>query len=123
MLILSSRLKSGLYACSDHETIASAIAATQVALNELKRLAAKHHFNIKVFSIHPYQELDGAFHKTESNLRALMPKTFEYIGTGERFRKKHYFPYDGHFNAAGHVNMASIIQSSLAGVQPENLSR
>lgn len=117
MLILSGRLKRYLYECSDQETIDSAMAVTQIALNELERLATEHQFDVKVFAIHPYQELDGSYRKTESELHTVMPKTFEYIMTGERFHKEHYFQYDGHFNAAGHANMASIIQNDLAGMQ------
>lgn len=122
MLALSSQLKSGFYACSDQEPINTAIAATRAALMELERLAAEHRFDVKVISIHPYQELDGAFRTTEANLRTAVPETFDYIETGQRFSKKHYFSYDGHFNASGHANMASIIESYLTEKQTQNPS-
>jgi len=118
MLIVSSRLKSSLYACSAQESIDAAIASTRVALTELEQLATKHQFSVKVFSIHPYQELDGTFRKTQSNLRTAIPETFEYIATGQRFRKTHYFPYDGHFNVAGHANMAFVIERRLTEKRP-----
>ena len=66
MLVLSSQLKNHVFACSDQETIDAAIAATQVALNELERLATEFGFEVKVFSIHPYQELDGSFRKNST---------------------------------------------------------
>ena len=108
---------------TDQETIDPAIAATQEALNELERLATKFDFDVKVFSIHPYQELNSTFRKTQGDLGTVMPKAFKYIGTGEYFRKAHYFPYDGHFNSSGHANMAAVIESRLTGKNSEIPSR
>ena len=123
MLAFSSRLKSSLYTCSDQETIDSALAATKVALNELERLATEFDFDVKVFSIHPYQELDGAFRKTQGDLLNILPTTFEYFGTGDSFRKAHYFPYDGHFNPSGHANMAALMERRLIKKKSENPPR
>lgn len=113
MLIASGRLKSSVYACSDRARIETALVATRAALKELNELAAQYHFSVKVFAIHPYQELGGSYRQTESDLRAVMPRTFAYFGTGARFRKDQYYPYDGHFNAAGHANMAAIVADDL----------
>lgn len=115
MSILSSQLKATLYACSDQDTIDSAMSATRVTLDKLERLSIKHHFDVRIIAIHPYQELAGSFRKTEDDLQRAIPGTFEYTRTGEQFSKAHYFPYDGHFNTAGHANMASILQNSLFG--------
>lgn len=115
MAMLSGGLKSYLYECSDQGTIDSAITATRVTLDKLERLSIEHDIDIRILAIHPYQELDGSFRKTEDNLQQAIPETFEYIRTGEQFSKAHYFPYDGHFNTAGHANMASILQDSLHG--------
>lgn len=122
MLIVTGKIKSALYACSDQKTIDWSIFATRVALNELERLSAEYNFDVKVFSIHPYQELDAAFRKTEQSLRTAMPNTFEYFGTGDQFKKARYFPYDGHFNADGHANMATSMERSLVGSEPQKLS-
>lgn len=110
MLIVTSRLKSTLYACSDPDRIAAALAATKIALDELAQLAAEKHFKVEVYAIHPYQELDGAYRRSEAALGEVMPPRFVYVGTGAHFRKEHYFSYDGHFNAAGHANMASLLE-------------
>jgi len=114
MMIIGSRLKSGIYTCSDARKITAALSATRAALDELQRLAEETRFNVAVFAIHPFQELDGAYRKTESELAGIMPGAFTFAGTGERFRKDEYFSYDGHFNAAGHANMARILGDAFA---------
>src|SRR4051812_33213634 len=71
MLVMSSGLKRGLYSCSDDASIATALNATDIALAELEKLSKKLQFNVSIFYIHPYQELDGVFRTTESYLRTL----------------------------------------------------
>ncbi len=114
MLIIGSRLKSSVYACSEANKIAAALEATRAALIELQRIAAETPFDVAAFAIHPSQELAGAYRKTEAELAAIVPGTFAFFGTGARFRKDQYYPYDGHFNAAGHANMARILADELS---------
>lgn len=113
MLIIASRLKSSVYACSDAKKIAAAMEATRAALNELQRVADETPFEVAVLAIHPYQELDGSYSRTERELTAIMPHSFAFTGTGAHFRKDQYFLYDGHFNAAGHANMARVLEAVL----------
>ena len=87
---------------------------TRVALGQLESMAASRDFRVRLFTVHPYQELDGAFRTTEKLVAAAAPPSFEYVPTARHFRKDDYYPYDGHFNAQGHARMASLIEASLA---------
>ena len=113
MLILSSPLKRGTYSCSPPNEMAQALEATKAALIELNRLAKQFGFGVMLVVIHPYQELDGAFRQTERDLRTVVPDDFTYVPTGQFFRPEHYYRYDGHFNAAGHANVATVIGRSI----------
>jgi hypothetical protein len=113
MLIASSGLKRGLYACSPDDRLASAAEATRAVLAELEQRAERFHFKVVLFTVHPYQELDGAFRKTEQLVRAAAPQAFSYVPGASRFRKEDYYPYDGHFNAHGHARMAALVAESL----------
>jgi lysophospholipase L1-like esterase len=113
MLLLASKLKRGLYTCSDDPSIEAALKATDVALAELETLAKETAFRVGIFVIHPYQELDGAFRTTQENLRKLPARRLDWYFTGQYFRREHYYPYDGHFNSAGHANMASVVENAL----------
>lgn len=114
MLLASGGLKRGLYSCSDGASIGRALDATDVALADLETLSKKLGFNVSVFFIHPYQELDGDFRTTESYLRKLRPRHLDRHFTAQYFRREHYYQYDGHFNAAGHANMAAVIDAAMA---------
>ena len=114
MMLVSGGLKRGLYSCSDDASIEAALNATDIALAELENLSKKQRFNASIFFIHPYQELDGVFRATESYLRKLPPRHLDRYFTAQYFRRENYYQYDGHFNAAGHANMASIIEAALA---------
>jgi hypothetical protein len=113
MLIAASGLKRGLYRCSDDQQLETAIKATGAALAELEKMAAKFDFKVKVFTVHPYQELDGSFQTTEKYVSGVIPRSFEYFPTARRFRKEDYYAYDGHLNARGHATMAAAIEASL----------
>jgi hypothetical protein len=115
MLIASSGLKRGLYACSPDERLASAVEATRGVLAELEQRAKRFHFKVVLVTVHPYQELDGAFRRTEQLVRAAAPSSFVYVAGASRFRKEDYYPYDGHFNAQGHARMAALIAEYLPG--------
>ena len=116
MIIATSGLKSSLYACSPQTELDAAQRATAVALRQLAGLADEHGFKVDVVVIHPYQELDGAFRSTEAAVAGAVPDKFACIATGARFRKDHYYGYDGHFNASGHANLAAILADAQAGV-------
>jgi lysophospholipase L1-like esterase len=47
-------------------------------------------------------------------LRKLPPHHLDRYFTAQYFRRESYYQYDGHFNAAGHANMSSIIEAALA---------
>jgi hypothetical protein len=113
MLIVATQVKTGVYSCSDEKQIDMALQATKVALRELERLADEMGFAVTLFTIHPYQELDGSYRVTERLFTRAPPPAFTYFFTGDRFRTEHYYPYDGHFNAKGHANMASILEHNL----------
>jgi hypothetical protein len=113
MLIAASGLKRGLYRCSTDQELATAIEATRMALGQLEQIATRFDFKVKLFTVHPYQELDGAFETTEKFVRGVVPRSFEYVPTARHFRKEHYYPYDGHFNALGHAHMAAVMETSL----------
>jgi hypothetical protein len=115
MLVLSSPIKRGSYSCSEPGEMAQALEATKAALTELDQLAKQFGFGVMLFVIHPYQELDGAFRQTERDLHTVVPSQFAYVPTGQFFRPEHYYRYDGHFNAAGHANMAAVIERSVEG--------
>jgi hypothetical protein len=113
MLVVSSGLKRGLYSCSSEASIEAALKVTDIALAELENLSVVFHFGVSIFVIHPYQELDRDFRTTEGYLRKLPPHHFNWFFTGQHFRRQHYYAYDGHFNAAGHANMASVVETAL----------
>jgi hypothetical protein len=114
MMLVSSGVKRGLYSCSDDASIEAALNATDIALAQLEDLSKKHRFNVSIFFIHPYQELDGALRTTENYLRKLPPRHLGRYFTAQHFRRGDYYQYDGHFNAAGHANMASVVEAALA---------
>jgi hypothetical protein len=116
MIIATSGLKRGLYACSPQAELDAAQRATAVALRQLASLADEYGFKVEVVVIHPYQELDGAYRSTEAVVAGALPEKFACIGTGARFRKDHYYAYDGHFNASGHANLAAILGGAQGGV-------
>src|SRR5262249_46240248 len=82
MLLMSSGLKRGLYSCSDDASLERALDATDVALAALESLSKRLQFNVSIFFIHPYQELDGAYRTTESYLRKLPPRHLDRYFTG-----------------------------------------
>ncbi|CAN0429977.1 unnamed protein product, partial [Phaeothamnion confervicola] len=86
--------------------------ATSVALGELAQLAEQHRFQTKIAVIHAYQDLNGGFRTTEATVTRALPKTAGCIPTAGKFRNEHYYPYDGHFNAAGHANLAAILDTT-----------
>jgi hypothetical protein len=114
MLIASSGLKRGLYACSPADRLDTAKEATRAALGELELLAAEFGFKLELFTVHPYQELDGAFRITQSLIGSIVPQSIHYVPTASRFSRDDYYPYDGHFNAQGHARMAASIETALA---------
>jgi hypothetical protein len=113
MIVASSGLKRGVYACSTPVELDTAAAATSAALGELAQLADKHGFQVKVVVIHPFQDLGGGFRSSEAAVSRALPKAFGCIPTGGKFRIEHYFPYDGHFNASGHANLASVLDAAI----------
>jgi hypothetical protein len=115
MLVFSRQVKGALYRCSDDREMAAAVDATKAALAQIERLSAEYGFKVAVAVIHPYQELDGFYAKTEEAVRRATPEAFQLVPTGADFRKDDYYPYDGHFNAAGHANMAAILERNLMG--------
>lgn len=113
LVVASSGLKQGVYACSEANELDAAANATSVALGELARLAEQYQFQIKIVVIHAYQDLSGGFRTTEATVTRALPKIAGCIPTGARFRNEHYYPYDGHFNAAGHANLAAILDGMI----------
>ena len=116
MIIAASGLKTTLYSCSPQAALDAAQRATAVALRQLARLADEFGFKVDVVIIHPYQEIDGAYRSTEAVVAGAVPEKFSCIATGARFRKGHYYAYDGHFNASGHANLAAILADAQTGV-------
>jgi hypothetical protein len=114
MLLASSGLKRGLYACSSDDRLEAAKEPTRAALKVLERMAADFGFKVELLTIHPYQELDGAFRVTEKLVEEIVPPSIHYVPTASRFRKDDYYSYDGHFNAHGHATMAASIATVLA---------
>jgi hypothetical protein len=113
MLIFSAWIKRGTYKCSASDQIGQALDATKNALEKLERLARESAFNVTVVEIHPYQELDGAFRKTEALVSGIIPKSIKHIPTGQFFTVNDYYHYDGHFNALGHARLATVIEQQL----------
>jgi len=114
MLIASSGIKRGLYVCSSDDRLEAGVEATRAALNVLERMGAEFGFKVTLFSIHPYQEFDGAFRTTTKLVEKAVPESMHYVPTGSRFGRNDYYPYDGHFNAHGHATMAALIEAALA---------
>jgi hypothetical protein len=83
MLIMSKGLKRGLYSCTSDTVIAAALKATDGALEELEELSKEKRFQVDIFAIHPYQELNGAFRTTERYLRRLSPRQLDWHFTGQ----------------------------------------
>jgi hypothetical protein len=113
LIVASSGLKRGAYACSPANELEAATNATSAALGELATLAEQHGFQVKVVVIHPYQDLDGGFRNSEAAVSRALPKAAGCVATGEKFRSEHYYPYDGHFNASGHANLAMILDALI----------
>jgi len=115
MLLVSGQLKSDLYSCSDKSQLDAAADATRVALNGLVRLSDDHGFKLKLFVVHPYQELTGTFLITEAIVARALPKAIACYATAAQFRKDDYYLYDGHFNPSGQAKLASILDRALKG--------
>lgn len=113
MMVFAGPLKLGSFSCSAPEELAAASAATRSALEQLDGLAKRASFTVKVVSLHPYQELNGYFSATEAAIKPALPQSFGYVPTASRFRPEHYYPYDGHLNAAGQANLAAILNEAL----------
>ena len=113
MMVASSGLKRGAYACSAAADLDPAADATSVALQELAQLGEAKGFTVKVVVIHPFQDLDGGFRASETAVGRALPSSFDCIGTGAKFRAEHYYPYDGHLNASGHANLAGTLDAEL----------
>jgi hypothetical protein len=113
LIVVSSGLKRGVYACSGAGELDAAANATSVALGELAQLAEQHRFKVTIAVIHPFQDLGGGFRASEAAVGRALPKSFACIPTGRKFRIEHYFPYDGHFNVAGQANLAAILDAEL----------
>lgn len=113
LIVASSGLKRGAYACSPANELEAAAKATSAALTELAKLGEQHAFAIRVVVIHPYQDLDGSFRQSEAAVGRALPKAAGCIATGAKFRSENYYPYDGHFNASGHANLAAILDATI----------
>jgi hypothetical protein len=113
MIVASSGLKRSVYACSEPGELDAAGNATAVALGELAQLAEQYRFQMKVVVVHAYQDLNGGFRTTEAIVTRALPKAAGCIPTAAKFRNEHYYPYDGHFNAAGHANLAAILDGTI----------
>lgn len=113
LIVASSGLKRGVYACSQPSELDAAANATSAALGELAQLAGQYGFKATIAVIHPFQDLSGGFHASEAAVARALPKSFACIPTGARFRNEHYYPYDGHFNASGHANLAAILDAAI----------
>jgi hypothetical protein len=113
LIVASSGVKRSVYSCSNAAEIDAAANATSVAFGELAGLARQYGFKVMVTVIHPFQDLDGGFRASEAAVSRALPASFGCIPTGARFRNDQYFPYDGHFNAAGHANLAAILDTTL----------
>jgi hypothetical protein len=113
LIVASSGLKRGVYACSQPGEVDEASNATAIALGELAQLAGQHGFQVKVVTIHPYQDLDGGFRIAEAATSRALPKSVGCVATGGRFGREHYYQYDGHFNPSGHANLAMILDTTI----------
>lgn len=115
MILATSGLKSSIYRCADQSELDAAVRATAAALQQLQALADRFGFDVVVLVVHPYQELEQAYPKTESLVAAALPEKFRCLGTAARLRKTDYYAYDGHFNASGHATVAAILDGAVTG--------
>ena len=114
MLVMGGAIKRNLYSCSPPEDVEKAVLATRKAFDRFLKIAAEGKFRPWVVLIHPSQEIGVmAYKKTEEILLRAARGKMRIIKTGARFNAKHYFPFDGHFNALGHANLAKILGGSL----------
>jgi hypothetical protein len=113
LIVVSSGVKRGVYGCSNAAELDAAANATSIALGELDGVAKEYGFKVIVTVIHPFQDLDGGFRASEATVGRALPQSFGCIPTGARFRNDQYFPYDGHFNPAGHANLAAILDATI----------
>lgn len=113
LLAFSIWIKRAAYQCSKPDQINRALALTKTALDKLQSLAQEFRFGVTVVEIHPFQELDGNYRQTERLVSGIIPSTFTYIPTGQYFGNDDYYPYDGHFNAAGDARLATILGREL----------
>jgi hypothetical protein len=113
LIVASSGLKRGVYACSNAADLDAAANATSVALAELASLAQQYGFKVIVTVIHPFQDLDGGYRTSEAAVGRALPASFGCIPSGASFRHEQYFPYDGHFNELGHANLAAVLDATV----------
>jgi hypothetical protein len=113
LIVASSGLKRGVYACSNTAELDAAANATSVAFAELAGLAQQYGFKVIVTVIHPFQDLDGGYRTSEAAVGRALPASFGCIPSGASFRHEQYFPYDGHFNALGHANLAAVLDATV----------
>jgi hypothetical protein len=113
LLVLMAPIKRGVYACSDEAEAARAMPATGSALRALAALGERYGFETVLFVIHPLQELEAAHRTTEARILPQLPAGMRVVFTAGNFRPGHYFPYDGHFNAAGQKAMGELVAREL----------
>jgi len=83
----------------------AALEATRAQLLRLDALSRTHGFRYRIYLLHPVQDLlRGTYHRTEEALRRVVPPGASLTGTAAALLDdptRYYYPYNGHFNAAG----------------------
>lgn len=91
-----------------------ALAATRGALVRLDELAREHGFAVRLFLLHPIQDLMwGTYGETAAALGRIAPAPIDDLAPlFADDPRRYYYPLDGHFNAAG---VEVIVRHLLAG--------
>ena len=106
-------LRSSLAGGSTAEGLEAGIQAMGTSLQRLQGLADQYSFRTTIYVVHPVQDLlRRTYPETLAAVRRAAGSGATVVSTAEALLDRpqaYYFPYDGHFNAAGAERVAAFL--------------